>query len=96
MKFEWDENKRQTNLIKHGIDFVDAAILFSSPFLIMEDNRQDYGEKRWIAFGNIHGRAIVVSFTKRNENTRVISMRKANNREQEKYQKAIADGLGKS
>jgi len=53
MKFEWDEKKRQTNIIKHRIDFADAIELFKGPSLILEDNRQDYGEERYIAFGII-------------------------------------------
>lgn len=96
MKFEWDEKKRRANINKHGMDFVDAASIFSSPFLILEDNRQDYGENRFIAFGCVQGRPIVLSFTKREEKIRIISMRKANKREQEKYKKAIIDRLEKS
>jgi uncharacterized DUF497 family protein len=95
MEFEWDEKKRRSNIIKHGLDFIDAAYLFTNQFLIMEDNRQDYGEKRLIAFGVIKNRHIVLSFTQRAGKIRIISMRKANKREQEKYQKKITDRLGK-
>jgi uncharacterized protein len=95
MRFEWDEKKRKSNLVKHGIDFSDAGIFFGNQFLVLEDHRQDYGEKRFIAFGSIYGRPVVVSFTKRDEKTRIISMRKANKREQEKYKKEIVDRLGK-
>ena len=46
MEFEWDENKRQSNLRKHGIDFVRAAAIFNNPILEREDNRYDYEDTR--------------------------------------------------
>ena len=49
MEFEWDENKRQSNLSKHGIDFVDAAKIFNRPVLERVDNRYDYEETRIVA-----------------------------------------------
>jgi uncharacterized DUF497 family protein len=51
MNSEWDEAKRQSNLHKHGIDFVDAARIFDGPFVETEDLRRDYGERRYQAFG---------------------------------------------
>ena len=96
VKFELDEKKRQTNIIKHRIDFADAIELFKGPSLILEDNRQDYGEERYIAFGIINNRHIALSFTERSGRIRIISMRKANKREQEKYKEAIVDRLEKS
>lgn len=47
MKFEWDEGKRNTNLNKHGIDFVAAATIFDDiEWIETENDRQDYGEER--------------------------------------------------
>ena len=47
--FEWDERKRQGNIARHGIDFIDVLPLFSQPdALVFEDNRKDYGESRYI------------------------------------------------
>jgi uncharacterized DUF497 family protein len=40
MDFEWDEAKRQANILKHGIDFVDAMGIFTSRFLETEDLRR--------------------------------------------------------
>ena len=51
MKFEWDENKRQSNLHKHGIDFQEVHEIFNNPMLRRIDNRFDYDEDRWIALG---------------------------------------------
>ena len=62
MKFEWDEEKRLANVVKHGVDFTDACRLFEGPFMIMTDNRRDYGEIRNIAFGYVESRLIAVAF----------------------------------
>lgn len=51
MQFEWDEQKRKTNIRKHGFDFRDAWKVFNSPMLVAPDDRQDYGEDRWIGIG---------------------------------------------
>ncbi|CUS39801.1 conserved hypothetical protein [Candidatus Nitrospira nitrosa] len=97
VRFEWDEAKRETNIAKHGIDFLDVPEMFTSLMLVGTDSRKDYGEARKIGFGFIRGRLIVVAFTERNPNvTRIISARKANRREKAHYQEAIADELGKN
>jgi len=49
MDFEWDESKRQANIVKHGIDFVDAGAIFERHFIETEDRRRDYGEPRYRA-----------------------------------------------
>ncbi len=46
MRFEWDEQKRKTNIRKHGFDFRDAWKVFNSPLLVGPDDRYDYGEER--------------------------------------------------
>jgi len=43
MRFEWDEQKNQTNIRKHGLDFVDAHKIFDSPMLVKLDTRYEYG-----------------------------------------------------
>jgi len=93
MRFEWDDEKRLANVEKHGVDFNDAPKLFTGLFLILEDVRQDYGEQRFIAFGHVDKRLMVIAFTKRIGVVRIISMRKANEREQKKFKNAIADRL---
>ena len=79
--FEWDEEKSETNLIKHGVSFEDAAVVFSGPCLTFKDNRVDYGEPRFTTFGVLEKRIVILVHIPRGENTRIISMRKANNRE---------------
>ena len=89
MKYEWDENKSATNLQKHGLSFEDAELFFSGVCITFEDDRYDYGEPRFITIGTLEGRVVVVAHTPRHEATRIISMRKANEREQENYKKRL-------
>jgi uncharacterized protein len=89
MEFEWDENKRQSNLSKHGIDFVRAASIFNSPILEKEDNRYDYDESRLIAIGEANGVILFVVYTVRGSIYRIVSARKATKREQQQYYQNI-------
>ncbi|MBW4637155.1 MAG: BrnT family toxin [Gloeocapsa sp. UFS-A4-WI-NPMV-4B04] len=78
MRFEWDEEKNQANIRKHGFNFTDAWEIFESPMLISLDVKEDYGEERWIGIGFLRGRIVVVMFTERDDDTiRIISLRKA-------------------
>jgi uncharacterized DUF497 family protein len=85
MAFEWDEDKRQASLVKHGVDFVDMFPLFDGPFTEDVDDRRDYGETRINCTGEVKGRVFVVTYTWRGATRRIISARKANAREQRKY-----------
>jgi uncharacterized DUF497 family protein len=51
MTFTWDESKRKMNLIKHGMDFVDAKDVFSGATFTFEDDRLSYSEQRFITVG---------------------------------------------
>lgn len=92
--FEWDENKNQINIEKHGISFEDAIHVFNGPFLERVDNRFDYGETRYILLGRMRDNIVVVIYTKRNDKTRLISIRQANKHERKTYQIYIQDRLG--
>jgi len=85
MKFEWDETKRLDNIKKRGLDFQDAHFVFNDEAYVIEDLRKDYDENRFILFGPLFGRLVVIVFTFRNDTIRIISMRKANQREQNKH-----------
>ncbi|MCP5197893.1 MAG: BrnT family toxin [Gammaproteobacteria bacterium] len=87
--YEWDETKNKENLSKHGLSFEDAEFVFSGPCVTFADARYDYGEERFITLGLLEGRAVVIAHTPRGARTRIISMRKANNREQKIYQKQL-------
>lgn len=91
MQFEWDETKNRDNLHKHGIDFIDVLSVFASPMLIAVDDRIDYGEDRWIGIGLLSDIPIVVVWAERSEDEiRIISARKANRQERERYEQFLA------
>lgn len=85
MKLEWDDNKKQLNYEKHGLSFSDAEIVFLSETITFLDDRQEYGEERLITLGELMGRVVVVVHTVRDHGIRIISMRKANEREKKIY-----------
>lgn len=88
--FEWDERKRAANLAKHGVDFELAKLIFEGPTLEGPDDRRNYGERRFGAFGMAKGIALFVVYTWRGQRRRVISARKAGKHEQEIYTSRIA------
>ena len=95
MQFEWDESKRESNIVKHGIDFADAPRLFSAPMRTVLDLRQDYGEERYIGLGLLDSRVVAVAFTEPDENTiRVFSLRKALAHEKKQYEQYIRQNFG--
>jgi uncharacterized DUF497 family protein len=81
--FEWDEEKRNSNIVEHGIDFIEAVAVFDDPKVsIIPDLRKDYGEKRYNAYGLSNGRRMRVCFTIRGVNIiRIISMFKVHPKE---------------
>lgn len=78
----FDPKKRADALETRGLDFADAALVFTRPHFEVEDLRRDYGEQRFICFGMLEGRMVVVGYTPRGADRHVFSMRKANEREQ--------------
>jgi len=91
VKFEWDERKNKINIDKHGIDFRDAQDIFNSIRLSFEDARKEYREKRIITVGLIGKNVCVVVYTIRNDFIRLISARKANERERRRYYERIKE-----
>ncbi|MCE8014339.1 BrnT family toxin [Billgrantia desiderata] len=85
MKLTYDEHKRAKTLEARGLDFADASDIFAGHHFNLLDDRNDYGEERYITVGTLKGRMVIVVWTPRGEARRIISMRKANEREQEKY-----------
>lgn len=82
MRFIWHEPKRQANLKNHGVDFADAERVFAGPTFTFEDDREDYGEQRWVTLGLLGMKVIVIVHTETAEEIRVISMREADKDEQ--------------
>ncbi|GFO73663.1 toxin [Bathymodiolus japonicus methanotrophic gill symbiont] len=87
--YEWNEEKNNKNLSERGLDFSDAEKVFLGQCVTFEDTRQDYGEPRFITFGLLENRTVVIAHTPRGNKTRIISMRKANNREQKTYKERL-------
>ncbi len=82
MRITFDPTKRNKALSERGLDFDDAALIFAGVTLEVEDTRKDYGETRVICYGMLEGRMVVVGYTPRGADRHVFSMRKANEREQ--------------
>ncbi|MGH8058785.1 MAG: BrnT family toxin [Candidatus Entotheonellia bacterium] len=82
MRFVWHEPKRQANLKKHGLDFADAERVFAGPTFTFEDDREAYGEQRWVTLGLLGEKVVVIVHTETEEEIRVISMREADKNEQ--------------
>jgi uncharacterized DUF497 family protein len=91
MDSEWDDTKRQANIEKHGIDFVDAIEIFAGQFIETEDRRRDYGERRYRAVGQLGDHIIQVAYTWRGEHRRIISARRAGRNDRRAYHAGIAE-----
>jgi uncharacterized DUF497 family protein len=88
MEFEWDPDKANRNLAKHGISFPEAATIFADPLAItFFDPDHSEEEDRFLTFGlSSDGRVLVVSHTDRDERIRIISARKATRKERKSYE----------
>ncbi len=93
-RYEWDEAKRAANLAKHGVDFHDILRFDWTESVVGPDRRMSYGEVRILAFGPLDGRIHAVVYTRRGPVRRIISLRKANAREQATYTARMAGGRG--
>lgn len=82
--FEWDEKKREFNLEKHGIDFIDIFELFDDPDRIEFESIRS-GEKRFQTIGITHGVVLFLVYTSRGKKKRIISVRRASKNERKKY-----------
>lgn len=87
MKLIYDLDKDQINLDKHGCSLALAEQLDWGNLYYFLDQRHLYGEDRWVGFSHIKDRLYCVIFTKRTNAIRIISLRKANNREKKHVQK---------
>jgi hypothetical protein len=90
LKCEWDDAKNRSNLVKHGLDFADAEVVISGACVTFADDHFDYGETRFVTLGLLAGRLVAIAHAPRGDATRIISMRKANRREQKIYQKRFS------
>jgi uncharacterized protein len=84
MRITYDENKRLEVLNSRDLDFEDAAEIFDKFHLTKRDDR-DYNEDRFLTVGEMKGRVVLVVWTLRDEDRRIITMWKANHGERERY-----------
>ena len=76
MYYEWDEQKCRENLAKHGIDFAEVEVAFQWLTAVIEPSPR-YGEMRWRAIGHIGARLHTVIYAMRDDNIRIISLKRA-------------------
>jgi uncharacterized DUF497 family protein len=88
--YQWDPAKAEANVKKHGVEFADAVGVFEDPTAITIEDPQAEGEQRFISMGmDVLGRIIVVAYTYRGDDVRLISARRATKKEVRVYEKGI-------
>jgi hypothetical protein len=91
MEFTWSKAKRVAHLKAHGLDFVDAPLVFDGLAFTFEDDRFAYGEQRFVTLGLLAGTPVSIVHTETEHEIRVISFRKATQREAQIYFDQIQD-----
>jgi uncharacterized DUF497 family protein len=90
INYRWDPAKAEANVKKHGVEFADAVGVFDDPTAITIEDLDAEGEQRFLSMGmDVLGRIIVVAYTYRGEDVRLISARKASKKEVRVYEKRI-------
>ena len=92
MAVEFDEAKRRFTLDARGLDMARAGEVFAGATLSVADDRKDYGEDRFITIGFLDGSMVILVWTPRDGAHRIISMRKANERERALYAPRFGPG----
>ena len=92
MRISFDPAKRVETLRTRGLDFTDAPEVFDGPTFTFPDERYDYREERYVTAGLLADRMVIVVWTPTEDGGRVISMRKANEREQARFGKQLEQG----
>ena len=91
MGFQWDAAKARANVRKHGVDFADAVGVFDDPLALTAGDFY-LAEERFVSLGlDVLGRVLVVNWTWRGKEIRIISSRRATLRERRRYQEEHDD-----
>jgi len=87
LRFEWDPEKAESNLVKHQVSFSEAATVFGDPLsMTFCDPDHSVNEERYITIGlSRSGQLLIVAHTDRGDNIRIISARRATRRERRFY-----------
>ncbi len=88
IEFEWDNNKAQNNIRKHGIAFEEAVEVFFDPFYQSGDASTDDEQREFIIGYSLMSRLLLVVYVERRERTRIISARQATRHERKLYEEA--------
>jgi len=86
---EFDPAKRQRTLDERGLDMAEAGLVFDGDTITVVDDRKDYAEPRFVTVGRLRGRIVFIAWTPRGDVRRIISMRKANDRERAAYDRRV-------
>ena len=86
----WDDPKRRENIRKHGYDFPGSERIFDGPVWVYEDKRVAYGELRLCAVGWLQGQVMHMTYTEREDDFHVISLREAEKYEVNKFFKKVS------
>ncbi len=86
MRITYDPEKRAKTLAERGLNFEDAPKVFEGDIFEVEDDRYDYGETRWQTMGRLRGVMVMVVWTKRPGARHIISMRRCNDGERQRYE----------
>jgi len=90
MNYQWDPAKSKSNVKKHGVEFADALGVFEDPDAITIEDTDSEEEQRFLSIGlDVLGRIIVVAYTYRDDDVRLISARKATKKEVKIYEERI-------
>lgn len=92
LEISFDPAKRAATLLKRGLDFSDAGVVFASETVEWADERFDYGELRMVTAGWLEGRMVILVWTPRGQARHIISMGKANDREQANLGEQFTEG----
>jgi uncharacterized protein len=92
-RFEWDGRKARDNAARHGVSFEEAMTVVGDALgRIVRDDRHSIGEQRFVLIGeSVRQRLLVVMFTERGNSIRIVSARKATNRERRDYEESDED-----
>jgi hypothetical protein len=93
LRFEWDAAKAAGNKRKHGISFETAALVFTDPYALVEQDRIENFEERWLTIGVVENFLMltvvhVVYEHDHIETIRIISARRADRNERRRYEEA--------
>lgn len=90
MRAEWDTEKAKSNIEKHQVRFADAEPVLSDPMAVTLEDETIEGENRFVSIGaDLFGRILTIVYTWRGDSVRLISARKATNREKREYERGI-------